>query len=431
MLYTVFGIVIAVCTVVSGNEVENLEVRREINSYSSFQCVGGSQVFNSESLIQASVKVFPLNNPEFRTCLYKNVCFVNGAFTFFQRNSSVPKDYLPEGFKDGNVNHLAYLRAFTVPVKTVTGKISKDYKYSPVDLTFLDANSWSFNYGHYLNDNIIPTYFASKLFNLPFGNNTQQLFETNCRLFSILEEGFSNKIVTYNHSMGTYRKGCLEKIDLMWDHFYDHRPLYLDDMQQSTLCFRKLITGQGSSFGLKSVDLSRSVLMRDFRDYVLRRLQTKLHALAPAASTNNAPVTGKDNIILVGQRTVGAAGGDLIHDLCHQVTHSLSQIPQYKDLYQVKCIVPSDLSFESEINEAQHAKVIITVHGTISYLSYFSRDGTQQISISNPKELKENQMLLYITHVNAMYLNWDRMHDLTGVLTHALDNSEAHYYGNN
>ncbi len=406
-------------TVSSGVEGEH----QIVGKYSSFQCIGGSQVFNTPSMHQASIKVFPLNDPEFRTCLYKNVCMVNGDFSFYVRkNSSTPKDFTPEGF-GGNVNHLAYLRGFTVPVHTVTGEIPTDYKYSPIDLTFLDANSWSFNYGHYINDNVLPTYYASRLFNLPF-IGSQQLFETNCQKFSTLDQSFTNRLVTYNHSMGTYHQACLEKVDKMYDHFFDHRPLYLDQMKDQTLCFKRLMTGQGSSYGLKSIDLGRAVLLREFRDYALARI-------AKAAEKDPSLAMPKqENVILVGQRTVGSAGGDIIHDLCAMVTASLSRIERYSSSYRVKCITPSDLTFEREIQEAQRAKVVITVHGTISYLVYFSRDGTQQISLNDPKELKENQMLLYATHFNTLYLNWDRGSELTGLLEHSIDMSEEFHYGN-
>jgi hypothetical protein len=405
------------------NCVENYRGQRDtLNKYSTFKCIGGSQVFKSESMIQASVKVFPLNDPEYRTCLYTNVCFINGAFTFYVNNaSSTPKDYTPEGFSGGNVNHLSYLRGFTMPVHTTVGGVPLGYNYSPVNLTFLDANSWSFNYGHYINDNVLPTYYASRLFDLDF-NNVQQLFETNCRLFSTLEEGFSKRVITYNHSMGTYRKGCLDKIDGMYHHFYNHRPLYVDDLMTSNMCFRQLVTGQGSAYGLKAIDLGKAVLLREFRNYVLQRLITR-------PTGEKVVIPPQENLILVGMRTVGAAGGDIIHDLCSQVKTALNKLEQYKDHYTVKCIVPSDLSFEHEILEAQRAKVIVTVHGTISYLSYFTRDGTQTISLSNPKELKENQNLLYATHFNAVYLNWDRVGaELSGVVENALHMSEDFHY---
>jgi hypothetical protein len=61
--------------------------KQSISKYSTFQCIGGSQVLKQESLFQTSVKVWPLNNPEFRTCHYQNVCLVNGALTFFSKIS--------------------------------------------------------------------------------------------------------------------------------------------------------------------------------------------------------------------------------------------------------------------------------------------------------------------------------------------------------
>ena len=63
----------------------------------------------------------------------------------------------------------------------------------------------------------------------------------------------------------------------------------------------------------------------------------------------------------------------------------------------------------------------------MSYLSLFSRDGTQQISITNPKEYKENQILLYATHVQLHYLTWDRMSELYKILTLAITLSNSYY----
>jgi hypothetical protein len=387
--------------------------------YSTYQCIGGSQVFNQNSMKQASIKVWPLNDPEFRTCHYRNVCLVNGTLTFFQKfapsdKDGVPKEYLPAGF-DGYVNHLSYLRGFTMQIKSELGAIPEHYPFSTIPTTFLDSCSWSFNYGHYINDNIMPTFVAAKLFKLPFTEG-QQLFETSCRLFSTLEPAFANRIVTYNHSMGTYRDACLHRLNSMWIFFYKNPPIYVDDLMQKTLCFPHLVTGQGSSYGLKSLDLSRGLYFRDFRDYVLSRITLK-------------PPQQVENLILVGLRTVGSAGGQIINDLCElsHRAHANLLTPEYKTKYRVECFVPSNLQLEEEIYQVQRAKVLISVHGTITYMSLFSRDGTQQISVANPKELKENQMLLYATHFNTLYLTWDKLDNLRGVLEHALQQSEAFY----
>jgi hypothetical protein len=111
--------------------------------YSSFECIGGSQVLDSNSLKQASVTVFPLNDAAHRTCLFRNVCFNDGKFTYYSKYSAhktvtVPEDFTPEGFA-GNIFHVAYLRGFTLPVVTVHESVPADAVYSPT-LTFLDAN---------------------------------------------------------------------------------------------------------------------------------------------------------------------------------------------------------------------------------------------------------------------------------------------------
>ena len=384
--------------------------------YTSFQCIGASQAIETSSMRQASVTVFPLNDPAHRTCLFKNICAVQGKLTYFLKDSTpkVPKEFLPEGF-GGNVFHVGYLRAFTLPISTKIGAIPQDYEFSPIDLTFLDANSWSFNYGHYLIDNVIPTFMAAKLFNLKF-SRSQQLFETSCRLFSILEPAFADRLISYNHSMGSHRQGCLTRLNSMWHHFFDNAPLYLDDFQDKNVCYKKLMVGHGSTFGLKSIDLSRALFLREFRDFVIDRIP---HSMPP-----------QEDLILVGLRTVGSAGGKIINELCDVSKKALKALPEFHGRYRLECFTPSDLSFEREIMEVNRAKVIISVHGTISYMSLFSRDGTQQISVANPSELKENQILLYATHFHTHYLTWDKLDKglLPGLLHHALTLSEAYHH---
>ena len=62
--------------------------------------------------------------------------------------------------------------------------------------------------------------------------------------------------------------------------------------------------GQGSTFGLKSLDLTRAVILRDFRDFVLKRLDIPLQ---PARSLRE-----REKIVLVGLRVAGSAGGMFI-----------------------------------------------------------------------------------------------------------------------
>lgn len=395
----------------------SLQADSKKDRYTTFQCIGASQALETKSMKQASVTVFPLNDPAHRTCLFKNICAVKGQLTYYlqDENPSIPKEYVPEGF-GGNVFHVGYLRAFTLPISTTIGPVPSDYEYSPIELTFLDANSWSFNYGHYLIDNVLPAFMAAKLFNLKF-TGTQQLFETSCRLFSILEPAFADRIISYNHSMGSHRQGCLTRLNGMYHHFFDNPPLYLDDYADKNICYKKLMVGQGSTFGLKSIDLSRALFLRDFRDFVLDRIS---HTMPP-----------QEDLILVGLRTVGSAGGKIIHELCDVAKKAVKALPPHLHHYRLECFTPSDLTFEREIMEVQRAKIVISVHGTISYLSLFTRDGTQQISVANPNELKENQILLYATHFHTHYLTWDKLDQglLPGLLHHTVLLSEAYHNG--
>lgn len=195
------------------------------------------------------------------------------------------------------------------------------------------------------------------------------------------------------------------------------------------------------------------MILREFRDYVLQKngLQdphpggrhhgSHQGAAAGAGSTPASPgkIFQLDNLILVGARTAGAAGGAIIDNLCALVKTALSiyedglqksTLPDHIKArkFRVECVVPAELTFLDEIKQARRAKIIITLHGTISYLSLFARDGTQQISIANPKEYKENQILLYATHTQLHYLTWDRIKELHKVLTHAITLSNAYYF---
>ena len=200
-----------------------------------------------------------MNDPEHRTCLFRNVCINKGELNFYISSTkhdslSQMKDYIPDGFDGGKMLHTGHLRGFTMPIKTVVGAMPSDSEFHHSKIAFLDANSWSFNYGHYFIDNVIPAFTAARLFNIPF-TGTQQIIETNCKLFSILEEGFSARLIDYNHSLGTYREGCLSRFDGMWANFFDNAPLYIDQMKERNrdICFKRMFAGQGSTFGLKSI----------------------------------------------------------------------------------------------------------------------------------------------------------------------------------
>jgi hypothetical protein len=86
---------------------QNTHKRAVTNSYSSFRCLGGSQYFETESMRQATFKKFPLNDPEHRVCLFTNICIQNGSFTYYQRPTTLPIEFSPEGFS-GKMFHTGH-----------------------------------------------------------------------------------------------------------------------------------------------------------------------------------------------------------------------------------------------------------------------------------------------------------------------------------
>ena len=178
-------------------------------------------------------------------------------------------------------------------------------------------------------------------------------------------------------------------------------------------CFSQLLAGQGSTFGLKSLDLTRAIVLRDFRDFVLARLNIS-EPDGPGA------VRARERLVVVGLRVAGSAGGVLIKDLCGTVGRAMAEADP-RGLYRVECLHPSELGFRDEILAVRRARILVSVHGTISYLSLFSRDGTQQLSIASPKELKENQILPWAAHFRLLYLTWNRMDSLSALLRLCLD----------
>jgi len=366
---------------------------------------------------------FPMNDAEFRTCRFRNVCLSNdGQLAYYVSNQTfkhTPPEFLPWT----GMFHVGHLRGPTIPIKTVVDHVPATASWhDPATPVFLDAVSWSFNYGHYLIDNVLPSWFASRIFNLPF-SSIQQLFETRCRQFTTLDAKFADQKVGYNHSLGTYGQACLARVEGMHHHFFERPPLFVDELIKpggavaaaaAGLCFNTLVAGHGSTFGLKSVELGRAVLVREFRDVVLKKMEAAGQRFPP-----------QENLILVGQRTPGAAGGRIINDLCSRVKDALTKLDSYYAAkFTIECFVPAEVSLEQEVATVRRSKVLISVHGTISYIALFCRDGTQQISIADPKEYKENQILLYLTHTHLRYLTWDKIHQLPAVLGLGLASSE-------
>ena len=289
--------------------------------------------------------------------------------------------------------------------------IPKDYQFDHTTrLHYYESNSYSYNYGHYLFDDVYPHFTMTEQFGYSFPTITKrQVFSSSCREF-----GFSNikaeEIVAFNHSLGTYRQACTDRLNSKWKYFFDAPPVYLEPLYSNNICFQTLFMGQSSMYSLKNVDSSRAAMLRKFRDYVIQRMEKMMGKAFPEPQ----------NRILVGIRGPGHTQ-EVMPDLCELINHQYKQervlFPTLES-YEIVCIMNQDLSLEEEISYVRSSKILISEHGTISHMSLFARDGTQQIVLVNPKDnrYKEHNVLMYVTHVHVMFHSLGKMEELGTIL---------------
>jgi nucleoside-diphosphate-sugar epimerase len=363
--------------------------------YSSYYCTGGSQIVEDKYWDYSRAWIpFPLYRAQFRACKLHNVCWSNGELTYYEDPMFSKKKSL-EKFSMASWKELFWFGSWATHASTFTVKREplpiKDAVFDDAKYHFLDRNSASYNYGHYLLDNVAPTYIMAKQFNVDF-NDTRQVFEHSCRQFDAWNESVSQTKLGFIDQ--TFREACVEKLNTWWKYFYNYPPMYLEPIfTQDNICFKTLFVGQGSTFGLKTGDSSRPFNLRAFRNFVIERL------------TVDDQMPEQENIILVGTRSPGhTVSTKFESELCDLVKSSL-KILKFDKVYSVKCIVNQDLGFVEEIKQVQSAKILISSAGTISYMSLFARDNTHQIVLYNTEEnrLKENNVLMYMTHVSVYW----------------------------
>ena len=387
----------------------------QTSMYSSIQCIAGNHKIDKGKYFGKHITdafKFPLLDPKFRTCKVRNVCWEKGQLIYYEHPTlkhNVDRDFLmedinSEGFYAGQWSP----EPFYFAVKNTS--VPQHVPFDRSRIAYLDAHSNSYNYGHYILDNVFPHFVAAKLFDVDFTAG-RQVFESSCKHFGSMPEKVAHYAVPFNSSLGTYRTACLEKMNMLWPFFFEKEPLYLEPVYTNSVCFDTILVGQGSTFGLKSADPSKGVSMREFRDFVVKRVSTV--GLIPTQIDQ----------ILVGERSAGHSGGEKVEDLCQRVTAVVDLLnAQSANPFSVKCIVNQDVSFIEEVQAVQQSKILISVHGTISYMSLFARDNTQIIVLAdnNDPRLKEHNVLMYATHFTCRYLMWDKFDSIDGLILLAI-----------
>lgn len=188
------------------------------------------------------------------------------------------------------------------------------------------------------------------------------------------------------YDLGPYtdRQACMARLTTMWSWFFEHEPLFLT--RETTLFFDDALFGQGSSFGLRSLQMTRAVEHQAFREHVIAKY-TKRQAMAGLPNRWNIKRSNDTLNVLVYMKGVGHSTLEYREgNLCASVRSillpgqssanasddHLRRIHRRRP-FVIECLSPDDTPFEDEVAAARKAHIIVSMHGAISYVSLFAQ----------------------------------------------------------
>ena len=179
------------------------------------------------------------------------------------------------------------------------------------------------------------------------------------------------------------------------------------------ICFRKLVVGHQVAWG-QAFQFSRGgPSLRSFRDSVLANLNL---------SFGFEPVVHRVNFYV---KTHGFNGPSW-PDIC-------DWIPKLQALWAVdaRCVHPTDMNLEQQLEHVQGATVHITPHGAVAYSLMFARQGSSSVLLvdNNCEALhlhsdhcrpKDLQIMPFMPWLNVFYHKRGSGGDLMDLITHAI-----------
>jgi hypothetical protein len=411
--------------------------------YSSHTCLGGSQIIDRSLLRRENFRGHFNNTAagEFRICKFHNVCLIRGQYptmAYFQDPEmleTLPHDFQLSHFGSEDHLHLGYIsyhyhtrynKSF-MPLHLVNEAIPDSQAFLSDDsiVGFLGAHSWP-NYGHILVDDMLSTFAAAKQFNIGI-HKVQQVFETRCMKMGPLPPHMDSPVFP-NMSL---QQSCMKDILTINEAVFDRPVTFLDNIDDkgTKLCFRTVITGHGSALGQKAWDLSRGIILRDFRDHVIQRFQRKGLIQVASQVEDNGIFSDPDNLVLVLLKGSGDAANDTKRDsinnvLCLFVTDIIEKHEiKTGTAYRVQCIFPHTMTLAEEVNYSQKARIVVSYHGTVAYSILFVRDETQVILLTENEKSeygKDFHIFSRATHFHVLWLTMDRVRELPAIMTHAI-----------
>lgn len=412
--------------------------------YSSHHCIGTSQGLFNMSL-QHSADQFPLaSNADFRVCHLKNMCFSEGKLLYYRdpNLATVSSDFFPPAMNTSHSGSMFYtgiidfsiIPIHLIDVEMITNQSypSKSKRRVRNKIAAFGATALSFNYGHYILDDVVPIFSAARIFNLPF-DQIVQLLHHEC---DTLQD-----VLLYGIGPLTMRQACMERFNTMWPYFFNNAPKFLP--RENTICFDNIIAGHNIALGLRSLQLTRAVELREFRDFVLTRNKKRVSGrwdIKRSDSTVDVMVFGKGDgwwsseinvcslvtmYLSFDEKTKRFCDHSTIdscskNDTAKSTREQLLRIHRFRP-FRIECKNVDDLKFEDEVTFARQAHIMVSLHGTTAYTSLFAQSGTQQIMISTKQdhprsEAKENHVLMWSTHAKARYIPYNYLDELQGAL---------------
>ncbi len=441
----------------SGDTEGMSELHRRVPKFSNFRCTQGQQPFPSEWGIP--------NSDDPRTCLLENVCWIDQEFTFFQNpwaDHLYPESLSIQSFASEGLTVLQPVEArlmtdsvhvfqqrLWAPVVQFQA-IPRDVQWSAHAVHVLDSMSIGYNFGHFLLDSVLPVFIALDAFDLASSTEDTQL---------VLSYDCSHFADVFYHVHGAAQASkvalCQRHYD-QWlaDYFLNHPPLYLragatDGWRRGArggasggaskvhgpVCFHRLIVGHGAAFGpLNSRMPDIGAHVRRFRDRIAARIGLDgMLAAAQRGQSHRVLVTCKQSG-WTGPLEWPTACGDVERELlglsltvtadhhgAGSVSFSSLQAPSQAQWHSdngcegsigcsgdsdtvpvlLVCADPAGMPFYKQAEAAASASVLVTEHGTVSYLALFLRSGAVVVVFGSPP-LKETHVLLLLTHVQVL-----------------------------
>jgi hypothetical protein len=262
----------------------------------------------------------------------------------------------------------------------------------------LDRMSDPSNYAHLLLDTVISAYAAADIFGDPL-DALQPVFLNNCTTFTDqdvhahLRKGGVDFIYPGAGGKTAYDL-CEEKTRDWLPLAFDHPPMF---SPHEDVCFRELVVGHAHALSVGTMFPHRGVSIRKLRRRVLQKLAL------PASSLS----LKEHHVIVLTKVQLRTPSVGL--DICEMTRRALASVnsdarrqsgaERQTLTVKVTCFTPAMMSVRKQMRVISAATVVVTEHGSTSYLSFFQNPGTSLIVIGT----KEAMALLSNTDVQTWF----------------------------